>query len=215
MSENYLGKIKELEEIENLSEEIIDRIQTLIKYCSNDDSEVRFRAVEALGLINLPEVKNQVVRSLIDQDELVRVAALEILGDWKVFDALNNIIELLDDEDELVRSEAVIAIGNIGDKDKIHVLQQQLPKSKEEEKIRIYYALTKLGEYKYFKLFLEGLDHEFYRIRCATANLILDLITSENSATIIDVLSKALVKEKTVAAKSSIENALHELTEKR
>ena len=58
-----------------------------------------------------------------------------------------------------------------------------------------------------------GLFHPFYRIRCATANLILDIVNKEKKDFLINLLSEVLKNEKTEAAKSSIENSMNLLKE--
>ena len=201
-----------IEEIERCNYETESNVRRLINFCSDQDAEVRYRALESLRDIINPEVQDCVYAALSDPDELVAVTSLEILGDWRDPSRQNTILNLLSDERDLVRSAAAISIGMIGIKSARDKLIEKLDScDDEEEKVGLIFALCKLGKDQYFYSFLNGVFHLFYRIRCATANLVTNLITESNQEFIINLLSEVLRNEETAAAKSSLTNAINSI----
>jgi len=57
-------------------------------------------------------------------------------------------------------------------------------------------------------MFLNGLFHDLYLIRCVVSNLIGDLVTENNKALILNLLGKVLEDEESEAVQSSIKNAI-------
>lgn len=203
---------KKLEEIEKNYEILNNCIKRLLELSSDEDEEVRMRSLEALDSIRTPEVENRIRKGVNDPDELVRHSCLEILGLWKDKASIDLIKKSLYDESWMVRSEAALALAEIGDKESINTIKEKIEDSDEEEIVRYYFSLFKLGEHEYYSKFLNCMFHENYRIRCATANLIPEITTTNNKQFILNILSSVEKKEKSKAALSSINEAIKELT---
>ena len=91
-------------------------VATLLKVLHNEDSEVRYAAVKALGSMDVssPEVEQALLKALQDKDNEVRCAAVDGLRDLKV--SSPNVVQALlmarQDEHGEVRYSASEALGN-------------------------------------------------------------------------------------------------------
>lgn len=202
-----------LTEIEDALREIDFLTKKLLGLSASEEPEVRLRSIEILQYIRRPYIENRIIESLSDDDELVRATCAEIIGSWKDRRYAANLIRQINDESWVVRSAIVIALAEIGVVSAIDVLEHRLRDAYDEERIALYFALCKLGRSQYLPLFLNGLFHEFYRIRCATANLSARIVTPANRGLILNLLSAVLKEESTKAAISSIQNAIIEINE--
>lgn len=210
MSQDYNVK---LDRISSVCTSLHEAIDELLVLCDDPDDEVRYRTLELFFDVKNEKIEETVCRLLRDGSELVRVTCLEVLGAWGDASKEQYVLQMLTDESELVRSAAIVAIGDLRIFTAVETLEKMLPTCGEEEEVRIYYALYKLRKYEYLSLFLDGLFHEFYRIRCATANLAVDLIDKNNKDFILNLLLQKIQTEETVAAKSSIEGAIATIRE--
>jgi hypothetical protein len=180
---------------------------------SDRNYDVRLNALEALAgcTVNL---ERHVRRGMRDRHELVRITALELAGEFCLNNLASDVVERFkSDRSELGRSAAAAALGEMGSVAARKVLEDKIRTAGEHERSRIYYALVKLGVRKYFAPFMKGLSHEDYRVRCATANLALLVVGNKTRATIVRLLKDALKRETTVAARSSFETVLKEISE--
>lgn len=126
--------------------------------------------------------------------------------------AIPYLCETLSDTDELVRGYAAETLGEIGDESLIPILEAKLEDEKRNSaRLRMYIGLYRLGKKHYFLQILNMLKSKSYRVRCAAANSLVTLADRENISEVIKSLQRALSKEKTIAARSSIECALEEL----
>lgn len=207
---NKLGEIKRIEDSETPD------VNRLLEFSKDEDDEIRYRAFELLICHQLPEVKQQVLIGLNDSDELVRVACLEILGYWEEDDCLEQIRQLLiNDESVLVQSYAALALAEIGNKVAIAWIKEVLPDTVGGEGcFFLSAALYHLGEKSYLNNVFDGLRDPFYRSRCASANLLANYCTDDSTRDLIlSHLSAALEIETTIAAKSSIQEAIADIIE--
>ena len=210
MNKDFSNKIDSITSAFLRLNEIIDEI---LSFCSDKDSEIRYRTIELLLEIRTDKFENAVCSALKDRDELVRTTCLEVLGAWNDSSKAHYVLAMLNDDSELVRSAAIIAIGDMKLFTASEKLEALLPSCGDEEKVRIFYALYKLGKHDYLPLFLNGLFHEYYRIRCATANLSVDIANKNNMNFITNILNQRLSTEETVAATSSINGAIKAIQE--
>lgn len=200
---------KKLTEIDNIMNQAADMLARLQELTWDEDNEVRYRTIECLGQIGFQDALKAIRCGLHDSDELVRVACLEILGEVQDERSVKDIKSLLNDTSSLVRGAAALSLGEIGMSGSIDELLSRLQVEDDDEvKIPIYAALYTLGQDEYLENLLEGLCNEYYRVRCASANLLTDIANEHNNAKIVEALSLAFHREETVAASSSIKNAL-------
>ena len=176
--------------------------------------DVRIEALEALSDCAFELDLESVVRKAIhNRDELVRVTAIEVAGNHALKSMQAEIVgRLKSDRSWLVRSTAAVALGDMSAKETRNILEDRVRLAGEEERVGLYYALVKLGVRKDLIPFLQGLRHNFYRIRCATANLIPGLVDKGNKRTLLRRLREALDHEETVAAQSSLKSTLKKLS---
>lgn len=205
---------KKLDTVDILNEKIEDSVDKLLALCNDENEEVRYRALEALQCVKNIETEKTVYKCLEDQDELVRTSSLEILGYWGEKKNEDRIFMFLTDNSPLVRSAAAISLGQIGSQKYSDEIIEMLKTSESEDKVGLYYYLCRVGRHEYLTAFLNGLLDSFYRIRCATANLLIDLVDEHNIDFVINFLKLLYKKEKTEAAKSSIKNAINELVDR-
>lgn len=192
-----------------------EAIILLVSRLENSDSEVRMMAASSLGdLLRGEKSPPALVRKLQDPDELVRVETAESLGaigDKKTLPAL---WKALDDSSALVRSYVAGAIGELGGRKNIARLENRLQKEKSDTaRVGYYQALYKLGKRDVLDQLLRLLsESKDYRVRCAAANILGDIVEDKNSArSIYTVLNKALRLEPTTAAKSTLRSNMRDI----
>lgn len=184
----------------------------LLPLTENLDEEIRFKALEALCGYTGDDVLNAVVKRLKDDNELVRISAVEALGEMRDYRGKQHLIDALTDVEEIVRREAAEGLGELGDASAIPVLQAFLRnETSSTAKVGFYVGLYLLGaEFRLISL-LNLLKDPSYQVRCSVANCVLDLVDKENKKLIIKSLNAALIRETTVAARSTLQSALEEL----
>lgn len=194
--------------------EIAEMLPSLFLALTDPSAEVRMFAVESIGRLPLNKASiNALTKMLWDRDELVRTTAVDALRSVRRPDLFASLTKALDDRSPIVRSSAAAAIGDIGLAKGFRVLSSRLSSEKDEHaQIGLLLGLIKLGHEEYLEQLLDFLRSGNYRIRCATANSILELTDSiKNKPLVLKKLREALKKERTVAARSSISNALNAL----
>ena len=192
-----------------------EAMRTLAAYSSDRNYEVRIAALENISEWAI-EIEGIVGRAMRDRNELVRIAAIEIVGEMKLVGLQAEVVRHLEtDRSPLVRAYAAVALGEMHSVNPRDILEPRLQDRNEHVRAGIYYGLAKAGVHKYLKPFLNGLKSTNYRIRCFTANLLTSLDRTNDRTLIIRLLKEALEREDTVAARSSIEHALEELSPKR
>jgi HEAT repeat protein len=192
----------------------------ILEELSNDKSdEVRARVAEILYFYSPELSQNILIKLSNDKDELVRVNACESLSNnnsTNVFILLKE--KACRDNSNLVRGYSIFSVANIArrkkvtDKELIRFFKSRLIKEKIIwVKINLYCALYLLGEDSFIYLIIKELNNRLYRNRCVVVNLLTYITSSKNQRIIIDALDERLKIEKTLAVKSSINNALKEI----
>lgn len=188
---------------------------TLLSLLDASNSEVRYYAVESLESFTGDDIDQAIIPRLKDSNELVRISSIEVIGNHKYKQAIPFLKQVLSDKSALVRGTAAEILGKLGNKDIAQILEDGLRKeTRNSARLGFYLGLYWLGDKTYLDSILSMLKAKSYRVRSATANSLIDLADQENVTKIIESLNKALSKEKTIAVKSSISNALIELGEK-
>jgi len=205
----------EMQKIHEARKAIGAALDALVRMNSKANPEVRVAALEALSETAV-DIETHVRNAMQDRDELVRTTAVELAGEQRLVNLKQEIVRRFrSDRSWLVRSAAAVALGDLGLPDARTPLLERIERSCEEERVRIYYALVRLGGRKFLKPFLEGLNDPFYRIRCATANLLPALVVKSDRRRIVKLLTDALHGEQTDAARSSLRNALEQIGDDR
>jgi len=200
-----------IEKARNSIEAFTRVLEELVRSSS---SEVRMRALEGLADWDRSRLIGETQKAIHDRNELVRVTAMEIAARHRLTELQAEVCRAFtNDKSWLARAAAAIALGDMEVLEAKDALEASIDEANEEERVRIYYALTKLGNDEYLSPFLEGLFHEHYRVRCATANLLPTLVNGPSKKLAQILVSCALDRETTVAAKSSLEETLRVLTE--
>jgi HEAT repeat protein len=198
--------------IEKLVASIGERgIPHLVDKLADSDSEVRIAAVEGLGdLLRDKGSSRLLIKGLNDRNELVRVTvaeALETIGDRQALPALR---KALRDRSPLVRSYVAAAIGSLGDTRDVSRLRRSAQSDKSETaRVGIYHGLYLLGQHDILSELLPLLQSRWYKVRCATANTLSEMLgDGSERELIVRRLRRALNKEPTIAARSSIRSTL-------
>ena len=203
---------RDMRKIQKARDQIRKAFEGLVRMTANQSYETRMEALQALNDSEL-DLEPHVGKALRDRDELVRTTAAEIAGERKLISLQDKLIrQLKSDRSVLARSAAAVALGEMRASKARNILRSGITASGAEEQVGLFYALVRLGAGKYFSSFLEGLKHDSYRVRCATANLLPDLIDEKNRSATMKSLREALAREQTVAARSSFNYALNEIS---
>jgi hypothetical protein len=213
MIEELLG------EIEGIAPNPVgERLHFLISCTQHEDSEVRFRSLERLAELfseveSPPDaVLNSARAGLLDADELVRCAALEFFENHAQHGDANQLRACLRDASELVSGQAALTLANIGCTAAIDDIRAAAASSDSAvEKAPMFAALAILGVPGARRLLAGLLSSDFYQFRCAAANLLSRSTDAQENLETVSALRLALNAETTVAARSSIEDALTRL----
>lgn len=202
------GTTKNLEKIKELLNQIEKSVNQLFLFAKNSEPEVRFDAIEALRQVISIESQECLYEALDDRNELVRTSALEWFGEFYQELDFNAIALLLEDESQLVRGTAAICLADIGAPCAEELIKKKLEGGEDEEKVSYLFALCKLGRKEHFLSLLNFLFHDFYRIRTAVANLLVELVDGSNAAFVLNLLTVQSSREETISAKSAIDTAI-------
>ena len=208
------AKKPDLDFIESFETRDSEAHQILISYATNPNHEVRMRAIEKLGEINATSSIDIIKAGINDKDCLVRASSLQVLGDWKVKGVFDQIASALNDKELIVRMAAAEALGSIGDLSAVPILENQIPSAKDNELAPIFYSLALLDDsnrQSWIDKLASLLSSKNYRARCAAANLLTVLPLDKKLEETLKKLKMAFRVEKTIAAKSSILEAISEL----
>lgn len=203
--------MRELDEIERLSAIGAVGVAGLLALARNNDEEVRMRSIEALAeYADQVEVMVAVRAALDDEDELVRVASLEIVGDYKDAGSYDAVLAHLSDSSALVRGNAAIALALIGRADVIPIVTARLEAGTDNrERVDYLIALIALGERSLTSDYLALIADPDYQVRCAVANRAVQFDDLMAGWELCEIFRQALTVERTVAARSSLEEALN------
>ncbi|MBT2570749.1 HEAT repeat domain-containing protein [Planococcus sp. ISL-110] len=177
------------------------------------DEEIRYLALEALWGYTGEDVFKAHIDRLKDGDELVRISAIEGLGELRDARAEKYLVDSLIDEEEIVRRDAAEGLGKIGAVSAISTLQNHLQQETSSlAKVGFYTGLYLLGSKMHLKSLLNLLKDPSYVVRCAVANSAAVLADHENEKGIKKALQAALRREPTIAAQSTFQRVLDELS---
>lgn len=208
-----------LEIIERIEEKgtVTDSDLKILEVLSWDEDDViRARVAEMMVSFKTNLSEEILKRLLNDNAELVRVNACDSL----YFSESVEVLELLkkrinEDKSSLVRGYATLTLADIAKnidlyKDELRdflflVLQKEKVKW---VKIHIYKAMYLLGDESYLDMIIKELNNKNYRNRCATVNILGDILIQNNSRNIIESLIKRIKVEKSNAVKSAIEKII-------
>ncbi len=189
-------------------------IPPLIESLADSNREVRLMAARSLGLLlRGRRSPRPLINGLNDRDELVRIEVCESLGAIGDRKALPRLWRTIRDRSALVRSYAAGAIGELGGQRDIRKLEAVLQQERSEaSKVGLYQALYVLGKTEALSGLISLLQSSDYRVRCAVANTLSNVIANESNARIIlGALEKARRQESTPAAESSMKSSIRDI----
>ncbi|MDR2688379.1 MAG: HEAT repeat domain-containing protein [Azoarcus sp.] len=198
-----------------LTRKALRKIKSLLRH--GGDWE-RIRALERLEFVSCgKELRAELClylrTALTDENELVRCNALEALGNHPYCIDTEEIVAILSgDQSSLVRGEAADLLGIRGDRSaESSILQAIAIADDEAEQASMYFALCLFQNPLGLDGLLRLLKSTHYLPRCAAANLLPRCTSAANREVVLSALTNALAEECTVAARSSISNALAEI----
>lgn len=203
--------------------EILQRIRTLDKDNISDSEIVRYLDHRS------PEIRQEVIESLgeteggesalldhlgREKNELVLIAICDALGHLRSTRAVPALEDIAQSHPSwLVRSYAVEALLDILWEEAIPFLKQILEsESSYRVRSKIHVALFLAGDDDFLEPMLQGLRFKDYLIRCSISNLLSAYLPDRHRATILKALQSALAREETIAARSSLVNAISQLS---
>ncbi len=188
-------------------------LEILVELTNHKLDYIRLDAIEILSSYDLEEDINHVwATSLLDSEPLIRVTAAEMVAEQNITQGVPILIKMLNDKSFLVRGYAAVSLSEMKAKKGEMFVKRKLRYEKNHwVKLNMLTALYNYGDKQKIKKILSYLEHKSYQIRCATANILSMIIVANNKKEAIIALETALVKEKTIAAKSSILSTLNQL----
>lgn len=164
------------------------------------------------------ELTNIIESSLHHVDDLVRVDVVDFLGLIEAERYKKSLLECLQKDDSyLVRGSAAIALANQGVTESLDVLNDRLrtldgSQEAQEEAVCLYYAKYVLDkDAASFNQLVSGLWHPFYRIRCATAGLLTNLVDETTAEPLERLVKYQLELEDSAAAREPLVLLLEEV----
>lgn len=200
--------------LESLAEIGRDKaIPYLMKALDDKNHFVKVRAIEYLQQFRVKKAANKLIELLKKaKDALLCTDILEYLADIGHKKAIPIIREMLKSKNSLVRGYAAQALGDLKDNDSLNLLQRLVSQERSGNcKVRIYYALYRLGENKILSEIIKRLDSGEYRVRCVTAYILADLTNKSNFSKILKLLKDAYKREKNVAVRSSLKENISKI----
>ena len=91
-------------------------VRSLNNALTNENSYVRWRAAQVLGMIGDSNAVEPLIAALRDKDSVVSWAAAEALGEIRDVRAVEPLIVVLKNQDSFLSTHATMALGKIGDK---------------------------------------------------------------------------------------------------
>lgn len=182
----------------------------LVSLLERKNPEIRMRAAEHMQYFPSQAIVKSLSEMLFrDKNYLVRIQAADSLGNMKLRSACPALVGALKDVNPLVRSYAASALGQIKCRAAIQAIQRALNvEHSQVSQLGFYEAQYLLGKKSALKNIILMLNSHDYRIRCATANILGRLANHYSIKPISSALKVALKKERTGAAKSSLESSL-------
>lgn len=124
-----------------------DAIENIAPFLADEDPQVIWMAIEALGTLPISEkIKNILLPLTENPDEEIRFKALEALWGYTGDAVLNAVVNRLKDDDELVRISAVEALGEMRDRRGKQHLMDALTDVEEIVRREAAEGLGKLGD---------------------------------------------------------------------
>lgn len=186
----------------------------LIKLTSDKDYEMRKVALESLSRFSGDDVFEAITSRLKDLDWLVRITAVELLSSFGATRSSSYLELALKDKNEFVRGTAAEALGRLNVPNAISALEEGIKREHRNwARLGYYVGLCLSGQRNYLDSIIRLLKNKSYRLRCAAASSLVELVNNENKSRILEALQASLKRENTIAVKSSIEEALALLTD--
>ncbi len=216
MNDDLIDEWKCIENMENIEEYSKENILTLSKLSQSTDPEIRLRTAEVLCEVPLELSESLLISLLKDKDELVRASACDSLGRSEniyVYSLLKDIV--LHDTSFIVKNYAILAIVdvvvniNADPRETLKLLEQIIQHPcKELVKISSFRGLYLLGKTEYLVNLFEELSGNIYQNRCATINMLKEIMNDENQEMIKSALFELKQTELSAAVLSSIDRVL-------
>jgi len=190
-----------------------EKVGRMLTYLLRDKAAlVRSEAIKALMKINNDRYLSELVPLLDDKDEVVRVDAIECVALLGGKSASKYLIRLISDRSELVRAYAGTVLGEIGGKSYAKTMEKRLEQERGGlAKLGLLEGLFLLGQKERLSEILKLINSKRYHVRCSVANTLPSLVNKDNKKIIAESLINAFKREATVAAKSSIRDALKKI----
>jgi len=209
------------ENIPNSSEFSNAELEYLEEFSFHHADDIRSRVAVILASFTEKRGEDILLRLAKDKDSLVRVEACDSLSNSKsfsTFEFLKRIIK--EDRNGMVRGYAISSLNELSIKlyknpETVRFLLEVLnSEAVEFSKINIYKALYNMGEKQYLQYLLKGLNTSVYQNRCATVNLLEEIIDDENEKEIKEALEERIKVEKTKAVSSTIIKVLKQIEDR-
>ncbi len=121
-------------------------LEPLLALLHDPRSDVRNKAVQALGRLADPRALRPLMAQLSDKNALVRAQVARALGNLGSQNAVPSLIGMLDDDRSRVRQAAARALGRLKDPRALTPLLAYLAKAEDQEISDVAYALGDLGD---------------------------------------------------------------------
>jgi len=206
---------QKIEHIQNMREQYLSARLEILSYTDDKSSQVAIDAIEALPYLYDKDIENIILNKLKNKNSLMRISALDAIylpnDQEKIW---NQIGELIKNKNWLVKAYAIELLGRYKITKYQHEINKLLKKTQNDElKIRIYYALIEFGHHEYLSSLFELLNHDYYRVRMATANTLYCLVNSENKGEFLDKINDRIKIENEKIVKQSLKNTLDDIEE--
>lgn len=189
----------------------------LLQKLNSTNSEERYDAATRLGYLKQKSAVSQLIKHLHDRDALVRIASAEALGYIGAVAAYKSLKRIARyDAHPAARGYAVFSLAQIAQHHKsvkhdAVVWLEDLLQSGVRAGVRIdaNAGLYILGQQQHLPGLIRALQHKYYVSRCAAANMLAFICANQDRSFVINQLRECLKSEPTIAARSSMRNAIH------
>ncbi len=188
------GKLRQLQETGARAA----AVSVAVRLATDDDWEVRLRALEVLRDRGKIANVSVAVKGLQDSEDVVAATAIECIVEWRARRLADRVARLLDSPSELLRSYSAWALGKIGGPRHIPLLRHRFRVAKAEIEgsaaAEALFALTK--ERRYLMHLLAQLKSRDPEVRAFTSNSLAGAVDARNFAEVLCSFASALRRER-------------------
>lgn len=167
---------------------ITESVPHIIKLLRDKDFRIRWRTIDALGLLGAKESIPEIIKLLQDENEYVRKTAVSSLGRLGAKETILEITKLLKDGDAMVRLKTICTLCTLKAKETISEIMKLRKDEHQDVRRYVARALVALGAKEIIPEILEFLKDDNLYVRIDAACILSQIRGKESIPEIVKLL---------------------------